>query len=539
MPYYTLKTVFLRCYYVLSPQSHRYIFLIGLAGLAGGMLFGTVPTSIPQFVLFGNWLLEGRFKEKWQILKSNKLVWILSSVFLMHLTGLIHTSELSRGIEDIRIKIPLQLLPLVFFTTPPITKKELHQLLWFFIVCLIASSLWCLFYAATHDLPDIRKASRFMSHIRFGLFVNLAICTLFYFIQKSESLKIKIAAIAAVVYLITVMVTLSMVTGLVMLVILSGIYFVYLLFRQKSLYRNIGFFSLISVVIFIVLTISSEWKKFNYIDNSAANIKKEKTLSGRPYFTVDSTNFHTENGFFVAYNIQYDELGFSWKKRSNVDLFSYDKHGTLFTWNVIRYLTSKGLTKDSAGVAQLTDEDVKNIEKGITNCNYTDASPIRKRLKELFWEYKDYEQGFNPSGNTMLMRMEFWKAAVYIIKRNTLFGVGTGDTQLAFNRAYYRTKTKLSQEWRLRAHNQFLAITVAFGVAGLLVFLFYLIYPVVSLRKQLNKLYYLFFLIAIVSFFTEDTLETQSGVSFFAFFNTLFLWLADAEKTAAEQTNQN
>jgi len=86
----------------------------------------------------------------------------------------------------------------------------------------------------------------------------------------------------------------------------------------------------------------------------------------------------------------------------------------------------------------------------------------------------------------------------------------------------------------LRSHNQFLAITVAFGVIGLVVFLFSLAYPAVALRNYLHGLYFVFLLIAVVSFFTEDTLETQSGVSFFAFFNTLFIWLASFAKKAKQ-----
>lgn len=525
---------------MFSPQIHRFIFLLGLAGLGAGMLFGTVPTSIPQFVLFGNWLAEGGFKSKWQILKSDKLLWVLSSVFIIHLLGFINTQEISRGIDDIRIKIPLQLLPLVFFTTTPITKKELYKLLELFVAATVVSSVWCLFYSATHELADIRKASRFMSHIRFGLFINFAICVLFYLIITYEKISVRLIGFAIVIYLLAVMVLLSMVTGLVMFTLLCLLYFIYLLFKQKSLYRYLGFLVLAVLFVSGACFIKSEWNNFNYVDASEKNIPKQKTLSGRLYFQIDSTNHHTENGFYITYNIQYDELGVAWKKRSKVDLYSYDKSGVLVTWDVIRYLSSKGLTKDSAGVAQLTDEDVANIEKGITNYKYTDVSAIRKRIKEIFWEYKDYKQGFNPSGNTILMRLEFWKAAIYIIQRNVWFGVGTGDVQLAFNRAYFRTKSKLTQDWRLRSHNQFLAITVAFGITGLGVFLVYLFYPLWKLRKQVNKLYFLFFIIAVLSFFTEDTLETQSGVSFFAFFNTLFLWLAASGKhESADVKNQN
>ena len=50
--------------------------------MAGSMLFGTVPTSIPEIILFSNWVFEGNYKEKWNTLKQHKLFWILSSVFL-------------------------------------------------------------------------------------------------------------------------------------------------------------------------------------------------------------------------------------------------------------------------------------------------------------------------------------------------------------------------------------------------------------------------------------------------------------------------
>jgi O-antigen ligase len=150
------------------------------------------------------------------------------------------------------------------------------------------------------------------------------------------------------------------------------------------------------------------------------------------------------------------------------------------------------------------------------------------RVKGFLTEYQDYKHGANPSGKTMLMRFEFWKAAIYIIKRNVWFGVGTGDAQAAFHKAYYRTGTKLSHEWRLRSHNQFLAITVSFGMFGLALFIFSLVYPAFVVRNKLSGLYFIFLFIVVISFMTEDTLESQSGVSFFAYFNNLVLWMGNS-----------
>jgi O-antigen ligase len=129
------------------------------------------------------------------------------------------------------------------------------------------------------------------------------------------------------------------------------------------------------------------------------------------------------------------------------------------------------------------------------------------------------------------MRLEFWKTALYIINQNPIFGVGTGDIQQAFNKAYDETNSKLSKEWRLRCHNQYLAITVAFGFVGLILFLIYFLFPITTLSNKLHELYWPFVLIILFSFITEDTLENQAGLTFFAIFQTLFIWLASSKET--------
>ena len=84
-----------------------------------GVMLGTVPTSVPQFILLGNWLLEGRFKQKWDLVSKNSIFWVLSSVFLIHVIGLFYTKDLIAGWDDVRTKIPLMYLPLIFFTSNP------------------------------------------------------------------------------------------------------------------------------------------------------------------------------------------------------------------------------------------------------------------------------------------------------------------------------------------------------------------------------------------------------------------------------------
>jgi O-antigen ligase len=124
------------------------------------------------------------------------------------------------------------------------------------------------------------------------------------------------------------------------------------------------------------------------------------------------------------------------------------------------------------------------------------------------------------------MRLYFWKAALHAIKKSPVTGVGTGDVQDVMNDAYIETHSPLEKEWFKRPHNQFLTVTVALGICGLLIFMYAVFFPAYFFRKELPLLFWPFFITAIVSFLVEDTLETQAGLSFYAFFNALFVSMA-------------
>ena len=75
---------------------------------------------------------------------------------------------------------------------------------------------------------------------------------------------------------------------------------------------------------------------------------------------------------------------------------------------------------------------------------------------------------------------------------------------------------------QIRAHNTFLTSDITFGVIGVICFLYLLF---ISAKIQLsheNLSGFVFWTIMFVTFFFEDTLETQTGVTLFAFFLALF-----------------
>lgn len=508
---------------------HRYIFLFGLIGLAAGMLFGTVPTSIPQIILAANWLLEKNFAWKWKQLKNNKLFWILVSLYLLHVIGMAYTDNIPKGLDDLRNKLPLLTLPLILFSTKPLSHKEFKLLFSFFFLSVLASSVYCflVFEGYTKKtIIDVRQASVFMSHIRFSLFIAFSIIGLVYFIIKEEQSVFRAYSIAAITWLLFVMFKLEMATGFLCLLIAAFI--LLLIIALKRFSKIVSAMIIVASSVCLLVVATQAYKSLHMFEKnptSKNNITLEKTVNGRKYLN-DTLYGLAENGNLIGINISDPELEQEWVKRSLIPFAGKDKKGNELRFTLLHYLSSKGLNKDSVGLSALSKEDINNIELGFSNYKYTSQSGLTSRWRELLWEYTKYKRGENPSGHTLTMRLEFWKTAVYIITNHPVLGVGTGDIQDEFNKAYKETNSKLAKEWRLRCHNQYLAITVAFGVVGLCIFLFYLFFPAINQRQRLHYLYWPFFIIALLSFITEDTLETQSGVSFFIFFQTLFLWLS-------------
>lgn len=513
---------------------HRRILLFGLITLASGLLFGSALTSIPQIILGVNWLLELNFSKKIKTLISNKLFWALSSLFLLHLIGMTYTSDFYSGLNDIKTKIPLLLFPIIFLSTKPLDKKELNTLFQTFFMSVIASSIWCyIVYSGftNKKIVDIRDVSVFISHVRFSLIITFTISGIIYFMTSKTK---KIIGVLSILWLIFFMYKFQMATGLILLIMVGLLLLCIYMFKKLNLFTNVLICLFISALFYLgYKKINSDLLMYNKNPISINNVLLKETKNHNPY--LQDTLFKlAENGNLITININDTELEKEWIKRSKLPYNGKDNNGNNLRFTILRYITSKGNTKDSLGISALNNQDIINIENGISNFKYSYNTGLRHKWHELVWEFVKYKRHENPSGHTLTMRLEFWKTAIYIIKQNPLFGVGTGDIKSSFDLAYNETNSKLTKEWRLRCHNQYLAITVAFGIVGLAIFLFYLLYPIVTLNKKLHYLYWSFILIILFSFITEDTLENQTGLTFFALFNTLFIWLANSEKEKKE-----
>lgn len=498
--------------------------MFGCCCLFLGVMLGTVPTSVPQFILLGNWLLEGKWVSKWRQLKSNKLFWILTSIYFFHLIGLFYTDNFHDGLKDVRTKLPLLFLPVVFFTTAPITKKELHLLFYSFIVGSFLNIAWCLIYnKILHHTEVVRDVSRFMSHIRLGFLIDMAIIFCVYFVMQFDEVKQKIFFSVLVVYFIMGLYSLGLMTGLANLVIITFLFLTFVLFKQSKLGFSVLSIAFLAAGFYLTSSIKDFYAQNFEVKKETINKDLRVSRSGRAFDSYDLAN-QVENGYIVFNNIQAHELENEWKKRSPKDSFDLETRYNIDQYyTLVRFLTSKGEIKDSVGISRLSQDDILEIAKGVSNINYQNWSFFYKRVYELMYDYVEFTNDGSVNGHSFTMRLFYLKAAACAINEKWLFGTGTGDVQDKMNECYSHSGSPLEKEWYKRPHNQFVTIMVALGLIGLAVFLFSLLFPLFYLRQELDALYGLFFISAVISFLFEDTLETQSGLSFFAIFNTLFL----------------
>jgi O-antigen ligase len=129
------------------------------------------------------------------------------------------------------------------------------------------------------------------------------------------------------------------------------------------------------------------------------------------------------------------------------------------------------------------------------------------------------------------VRLLVWKAANQVISENPIFGTGTGDAKDELMKEYEKRGMTGALEHKLNSHNEYYQVFLALGLVGFLLLLSNLFFPLFFAIKTSNIVYLLFLLIIIINFFTESMFETQAGVIFYAFFNSLLCFNNKIEKS--------
>ncbi|MCX6231939.1 MAG: O-antigen ligase family protein [Bacteroidetes bacterium] len=500
------------------------IYLFGLVLLAIGIPLSNVLMSSSEFILLGYWLFDKNIINKIKAFFRNKPALVFTSIFLLHVIGLIYTSDFNYAFKDLRTKIPIILIPLIISTSPLIDGKKLRIILSFFVSAVLFSTFICFYVYLTQLSSYTKQISIFISHIRFSLDICLAICILFYFAYKESSDYSgiqKTLIYLSLIWLVYFLFILQSYTGIVIFICLILLLLLYLFIKHKNRsFRIITLVLLIAIPALLFFYIKSTVNAYFTIDKTTVVNLEKYTSRGNIYH--HDLNQGIENGHYIGFYVCQDELKSSWAEKSKINIDSNDKLGQPISVTLIRFLNSKNLRKDADGVKSLSDKEISAIENGCANYIYLENNGLKHRLYKILFEYNTYQNSGYIQGHSIFQRVELWKAAVGIIKNNFWIGVGTGDMVDVYDKQLKEMNSELAGK-HLRSHNQYLSIFSALGLIGFLIFIFALIYPA-YLNHSFKDFYFIsFFIILCLSMINEDTIESQAGVTFFAFFYALFL----------------
>lgn len=512
---------------LFKDQQHRNIAFWAMAMIALGLPLSIFLTSVGVIVLFANWILEGDIRNKVKKFFSDPLALSISSVFLMYCVGLLWTGDMVTGLKDIKTKLPLLIVPLALFTGKLPSKEQMRQVLMLFVVaCLVGILFGVARYVdlSGAELTNKRQLSVFISHIRFGLMLVLAFFILLYYLYAKWSIwsmTEKVLSILALFCMLWFIAVLEAFTAYLAFGVVSCMAAL-MLFRQRVSGR-VKLLGSLAVTLFISaasLATFQVYKEHQYEVPFDYLTQTSRTLNGNLYSHQKDVKFR-ENGHRVWNYVCWPELEKEWPKRSSINLHGKDRKGQQIKFTAVRYITSKGLKKDSAGVWQLTDQDILNIESGYTNHLHTGKLGIARRIDQMLWAMEQYSWYQNANNSSTLQRWVYFEIGLGIWKENLILGVGSGDLKQSYQEAYSTDNRGLEERFRGISHNQYLTIGIALGLIGLIIFWVSIFYPLFLYRKDF--LYVVFITLMLVSFMTDNTFNRQAGVILFAFFNSFLI----------------
>lgn len=484
---------------------HRHIYLVLLALLGGSMVTSVWLSNLVWVLLLVNWLVEGRWREKWQMACESRLLQAFLVLYLTFIIGMAWTSNLGHGLSVLQVKMPLLFVPLVLLTTRPATGRARHLILNFYALTVLVVSIIGLVRMLT--IPDLpyREMVPYVSHIRFALNCCMVICLCVgLIVQRKQGTPVLQTIIGCMVllWMLAFVMLLHSYTAVAVLAIVS-------LVLLLTHYRRWPL-----IALWVLLAGGASAAVLHEVHNYYSRIPQATaplrtyTDGNRPY--MHAQDGMVENGNYINNYLCPEELSAEWEKRSTMAYDSMTNEGYTVGSTLIRYLNALGLTKDSVGVHALTAEQVHDIEQGVANPVYHSHNPLRRMVYVMLLEHEFHKHTHSINGFTMLQRYELWGTSIDVIREHPWFGVGTGDVDDQIDLQLVHRQSDLAGSGK-RSHNQYLGLLAAFGIVGFLLLTAIFIRPLRKSSALRSPLMLAWMLTILISMLTEDTLDTLAG----------------------------
>jgi len=119
-------------------------------------------------------------------------------------------------------------------------------------------------------------------------------------------------------------------------------------------------------------------------------------------------------------------------------------------------------------------------------------------------------------------RLARWQVVTGLINKKPVIGYGSGSEMGLLQDAFYKHKFYNSYLSKLNAHNEYLSLWLKSGVIGFLIYSATLIWGVFISFKHKDLLFFTFILLIAIVSFSENLLDVDKGIFFYALFYSFF-----------------
>ena len=249
-------------------------------------------SSVIGFLLFLHFFFDKQvnLKSKFKILFENKIAILSISLYFLHIIGLLYTSNFKYAGLDLEIKLPLLIIHLTLFSEKTIETNDIKKIFQFYTLGNLVTILYCSIYAfysygQTNSITVFfyNNLSRFMHPTYFSMYLGFNVIIILQSItaltkdKHVNKKKISLLFILCTIFLIFITL-LSSKAGILIVGICTIIITIREIFKRKF-YLVIYFTSILSILIFILLTNQNATtsKRFTDAKNELITNKSKKS----------------------------------------------------------------------------------------------------------------------------------------------------------------------------------------------------------------------------------------------------------------------
>ncbi|MEO1257952.1 MAG: O-antigen ligase family protein [Bacteroidota bacterium] len=146
---------------------------------------------------------------------------------------------------------------------------------------------------------------------------------------------------------------------------------------------------------------------------------------------------------------------------------------------------------------------------------YQTVPSFKLKIDYAVWDYKQFQQGIGgqyPDSERLVSMM----TGLELGKEHPLTGVGAGDLKQEIKNIY---ENKFAGKYNFRMpHNQLISIFAGTGMLGLIIFVSAFFFPLFYKNNFRQPLFLALHAVIFMSFFMENTIENNFGISMYLFF---------------------